>query len=192
MYWQELPANLAQISATGGKRVRYPTQYNVHTLYKHLAGSFWVLRQNLQQVAPSKEKPHTHSLPLPHLFYLYISGYPSENKGLLYLSATVGTCPAELFIFIFFADKNCVGLSFAYVAHFRFLREVWLDTNPESRVMRARLDINLAHPSQLNFGHPCLNSLASQKLSVSPRLMKLQPVFRMRIRKKGKKRRVLC
>ncbi len=40
--------------------------------YKHLAGSFWVLRQNLQQVAPNQEKPHT--TPFHYLIYsIYIS-----------------------------------------------------------------------------------------------------------------------
>ncbi len=48
------------------------TQYTIHWLYKHLAGSFWVLRQNLQQVAPNQEKPHT--TPLHSLIYsIYIS-----------------------------------------------------------------------------------------------------------------------
>jgi hypothetical protein len=71
MYWQKLPASLAQISATGGKGVC--TLYTVYnTLYKHLAGSFLVLRQNLQQVAPNQEKPHT--TPLHSLIYsIYIS-----------------------------------------------------------------------------------------------------------------------
>jgi hypothetical protein len=41
-------------------------------MYKHLAGSFWVLRQNLQQVALNQEKPHT--TPLHYLIYsIYIS-----------------------------------------------------------------------------------------------------------------------
>jgi hypothetical protein len=44
-----LPANLAQISAAGGKRVH-------RTQYTHLAG---VLRQYLQPMAHNQEKPHT-------------------------------------------------------------------------------------------------------------------------------------
>ncbi len=53
-----------------GVRSTLYTVYN--TLYKHLAGSFWVLRQNLQQVVPNQEKPHT--TPLHSLIYsIYIS-----------------------------------------------------------------------------------------------------------------------
>ncbi len=53
-----------------GERSTLNTVYN--TLYKQLAGSFWVLRQNLQQVAPNQEKPHT--TPLHSLIYsIYIS-----------------------------------------------------------------------------------------------------------------------
>ncbi len=55
-----------------GERSILYTVYN--TMYKQLAGSFWVLQQNLQQVAPNQEKPHTtplHSL----ICSIYISVY---------------------------------------------------------------------------------------------------------------------
>jgi hypothetical protein len=53
-----------------GERSTLYTVYN--TLDRHLAGSFWVLRQNLQQVAPNQEKPHT--TPFHYLIYsIYIS-----------------------------------------------------------------------------------------------------------------------
>jgi hypothetical protein len=53
-----------------GERSTLYTVYN--TLYKQLAGSFWVLRRNLQQVAPNQQKPHT--TPLHSLIYsIYIS-----------------------------------------------------------------------------------------------------------------------
>jgi hypothetical protein len=68
MYWQKLPANLAQISATGGKRIHH-TQCT-HTQHTHLAGILWVLWQNLRPVAPNQEKPHTN--PLHSLIYLYL------------------------------------------------------------------------------------------------------------------------
>ncbi len=59
-----------------GERSTLYTVYN--TLYKHLAGSFWVLRQNLQQVAPNQEKPHT--TPLHSLIYsIYISVVSMHN-----------------------------------------------------------------------------------------------------------------
>ncbi len=51
----------------GGKEY---TVHSIHTLYKHLAGSFWVLRQNLQQVAPNQEKPQT--TPFHYLTFLFI------------------------------------------------------------------------------------------------------------------------
>jgi hypothetical protein len=88
MYWQKLPASLAQISATGGKG----TLYTVYiTLYKHLAGSFWVLRQNLQQVAPNQEKPHT--TPLHSLIYsIYISVGGSQFPRGDRHCGTLGTC----------------------------------------------------------------------------------------------------
>jgi hypothetical protein len=95
MYWQKLPASLAQISATGGKGV-HCTQYMYITLYKHLAGSFWVLWQNLQQVAPNQEKPHT--TPLHSLIYsIYISVYLPHwgalwSTGIVY-SGDVGETP---------------------------------------------------------------------------------------------------
>jgi hypothetical protein len=76
MYWQKLPASLAQISATGGKRV-LGTQ-NTYTVQTFLADSFWVLRQNLQQVTPNQEKPHT--TPFHYLIY---SIYISVGMGLL-------------------------------------------------------------------------------------------------------------
>ncbi len=71
MYWQKFMASLAQFQPRGEKSTLY-TVYN--TQYKHLAGFFWVLRQNLQQVAPNQEKPHT--TPLHSLIYsIYISVY---------------------------------------------------------------------------------------------------------------------
>ncbi len=59
---------LAQISATGGKRVHH-TQHT-HTQYTHLGGILWVLWQNLRPVAssPQSGKAPYHSLTLPHLF----------------------------------------------------------------------------------------------------------------------------
>jgi hypothetical protein len=68
MYRQKLPANLAQISATGGKRVHH-TQYT-HTQHTHLAGILCVLWQNLRPVAPNQEEPQT--TPLHSLIYLYL------------------------------------------------------------------------------------------------------------------------
>ncbi len=48
------------------------TPYTVYIHYKHLAGYFWVLRQNLQQMAHNQEKPHT--TPFHYLIYsIYIS-----------------------------------------------------------------------------------------------------------------------
>ncbi len=63
-YWQKLPANLAQISATWGKRVH-------HTQYSHLAGPFSILWQNLRPavVAHNQEKPHT----TPYYSLIFIS-----------------------------------------------------------------------------------------------------------------------
>jgi hypothetical protein len=59
-----MPANLAQISATEGKKVH-------HTQYTHLAGPFCVLWQNLRPVATNQEEPH--AIPLHSLIYKYIS-----------------------------------------------------------------------------------------------------------------------
>ncbi len=62
-----------------GERSTLFTVYN--TLYTHLAGSFWVSRQNHQQVAPNQEKPHT--TPLHSLIYsIYISVVQSRKKRL--------------------------------------------------------------------------------------------------------------
>ncbi len=63
-----------------GERSTLYTVYN--TLYKHLAGSFWVLWQNLQQVALNQEKPHT--TPLHSLIYsIYISVDLTANFNLM-------------------------------------------------------------------------------------------------------------
>ncbi len=71
MYWQKLPANLAQISATGGKRVH-------RTQYTYTVQTFnWLLLSFAAESSasgPQSGKAPYHSLPLPHLFYLYISG----------------------------------------------------------------------------------------------------------------------
>jgi hypothetical protein len=74
-YWQKLLANLAQISATGGKRVyQTPYTYRVRTHIHCIAGPFWVLWQNLRPVDPKSGKAPYHSLPLPHLYTrIYIS-----------------------------------------------------------------------------------------------------------------------
>jgi hypothetical protein len=57
-------------SHRGEKSTPYRTQYTVH-YYKYTVQTFSWLLLNLQQVAPNQEKPHTHSLPLPHVFFLY-------------------------------------------------------------------------------------------------------------------------
>jgi hypothetical protein len=45
---------------------------------------------------------------------------------------------------IFFGGVECVGHSFAYVVHFVFLRDVWIDLNPEiCRIKQARLVTHL-------------------------------------------------
>jgi hypothetical protein len=42
---------------------------------------------------------------------------------------TIGNVKLTLnFYFLFFAELECVGHSFAYVAHFVFLRDVWTRT----------------------------------------------------------------
>jgi hypothetical protein len=68
-YRQKLPANLAQISATEGKRIHH-TQYTyaVHTFSWPLL-SF--VPESLGPVAPIQEKPHT----TPYLSLIYISTY---------------------------------------------------------------------------------------------------------------------
>ncbi len=60
---------------------RNPTVYN--TLYKHLAGSFWVLAAESSASGPQSGKAPYHSLTLPHLFYLYISGFSLQCGGLM-------------------------------------------------------------------------------------------------------------
>ncbi len=70
-YWQKSPANMAQISGTGGKRVY--TIHSTHAQRTHLAGLFSVLWQNFRPVAPNQEKPF-HSL-------IYISTYHWAKGG---------------------------------------------------------------------------------------------------------------
>jgi hypothetical protein len=76
MYWQKLSANLAQISATGGKRVH-------RTQYTYTVQTFsWLLLSFAAESSasdPQSGKAPYHSLPLPHLFYLYISGPFSQD-----------------------------------------------------------------------------------------------------------------
>ncbi len=71
--WYVLTEIAGQPGTDFSHREERSTLYTVYnTLYKHLAGSFCVLRQNLQQVAPNQEKPHT--TPLHYLIYsIYIS-----------------------------------------------------------------------------------------------------------------------
>ncbi len=71
MYWQKLPASLAQISATGGKEyTKHSIQYTVQTF------SWLLLSSAAESLAsgPQSGKAQYHSLTLPHLLYLYISG----------------------------------------------------------------------------------------------------------------------
>ncbi len=68
-------------SHRGGKEY---TVHRIHTLYKHLAGSFWVLRQNLQQVAPIRKSP----IPLPSttgtssILFIYLSVIGAQKRTL--------------------------------------------------------------------------------------------------------------
>ncbi len=71
MYWQKLPASLAQISATGGK------EYTVHSVQYTVQTFSWLLLSFAAESSasgPQSGKAPYHSLTLPHLFYLYISG----------------------------------------------------------------------------------------------------------------------
>jgi hypothetical protein len=64
-YWQKLPANLGQISATGGKRVHH-TQYT-NTQYKFSWHPLSFVAESSASGSLSGKAPY-HSLTLPHLF----------------------------------------------------------------------------------------------------------------------------
>jgi hypothetical protein len=61
------------------------------------------------------------------------------------------------FFCIFFGGLECVGHSFAYVAHFVFLRDAWIRTQSAAVASKRATNSNpsplLSHPSPL-FSHP--------------------------------------
>jgi hypothetical protein len=57
-------------------------------------------------------------------------------------------CNQSLAEYFFFGGLECVGHSFAYVAHLRFLRDVWIRT--QSAAVASWRATNLAtHPSRI-------------------------------------------
>ncbi len=59
-----------------------------------------------------------------------------------------------LFFFFFFGGLECVGHFFAYVAHFVFLRDVWIQTQRAAVASRRATNLathlpKLSHPTPL-------------------------------------------
>ncbi len=80
----------------------------------------------------------------------------------------VGMIENLFFLYIFFGGLECVGHSFAYVAHLWFLRDVWIRTQSTAVASWRATDL-ATHPSQIS--HPSLSlshpSLSSLKITVT-------------------------
>jgi hypothetical protein len=73
---------LTEIAGQPGTNFIHRVEKSTHTQFTHLAGSFWVLWQNLRPTAPNQEKPHTtpyHSL-IYISIYLHIIGLDSMDR----------------------------------------------------------------------------------------------------------------
>ncbi len=57
---------------------------------------------------------------------------------------------SEVFFVYYFGGLECVGHSFAYVAQFVFLRDVWIRTQTAAVTSRRATRYQLSHPSPFN------------------------------------------
>jgi hypothetical protein len=86
-----------------------------------------------------------------HKYYSYLYSYtmPQEIRSV--------PCHAFIFIFLyFFGELECVGHSFAYVAYFVFLRDVWI------RTQRVAVD---SKRKQLSCGRSDIHMLGAEMTS---------------------------